>query len=107
MLEAQGIFRIDKPNGRIFLDVHYDFINYYNWFVTKEYWSKFHIPRHGSHITIGNTMFHDNMDWVKAKKIYDRRLIKFQYNPYIYIGGGSKGFTNFDIKVYSEEIDHI
>ena len=106
MLKSQGIIKVDPSNGRIVVDVSRDFIEYYNYFITREYWIKLHLPLHGSHITIANKKLHAGVKWDSAMK-YHNRIVEFEYDEYLIRGGYTKGFIMFYIKVYSVMIDNM
>jgi hypothetical protein len=106
MLSATGIVSVDKESERIVVDLSDDFIDYYNWFITKRYWVKFQKPMHGSHITIANKMFQHSVDWEDAN-FYHGEELSFEYDPYIVEGGYTKNFIMYYIKVFSPDIDFI
>jgi len=46
------------------------------------------------------------MSFIGAQK-YAGKVVEFEYNPHIEIGGGSKDFTSFWMKVRSPELKEI
>lgn len=103
MLTTHGILSVQPHKGRIVVDVSNDFVQYYNWFITKKYWIKFAAPMYGAHITVANTTFHDRINWQKAL-FSNNKPIEFQYDEYIVRGGQRKGYDVFFVRVYSEEL---
>ncbi len=98
--------KISVKGHRIVVDVSDDFVKYYNWFITREYWIKLNLPMHGAHITIANDKLYSGVDWKKAKK-YHGMVIDFEYDVDMIRGGRTKGFIMFYMKVFSPEIEQI
>lgn len=106
MLRVKGKIRVDKKKGRVVVDFDYDFILYYNWFISKEYWVKLNPPTWGAHITIGNVIFHDNINWKRALR-YNNMPIEVEYDEYVIKGGQLKNFDNYFVRAYSTQIENI
>jgi hypothetical protein len=106
MLSATGTLTVEPHKGRIVLDVSPDFVAYYAYFITRRYWVHVNTPLHGSHITLATPKFHKNINWDKAIH-WDKKVIDFQYDPYIIEGGYTKGFIMYYLKVYSEELERM
>lgn len=106
MLKAQGILSVDSAKKRIAVELSDDFIKYYNWLITKEYWIKLQTPLHKGHITVAHHRYHDTVRWEQALW-YDQEIVDFQYDPDIIQGGFTKGFIMFFIKIYSEQLDKL
>lgn len=107
-LQSQGELVVN--NGNIRLAVSNDFILYYKTFVDKTFRMFTHTPAHGAHITITNPNIHKNVDreyFKFLKNFYKNRSISFQYNPHIFVGGYTKNFLNFYMKVKSIELENI
>lgn len=110
-LKSKGFLEVDEKGGRIVVNVHNDFINYYNWHVIRHYKIVPQRGRFNAHITLAITKFTNKkftVDWKKARR-YHGRAINFEYNNNIIQGGqNSQGrFMNFWMHVRSEEIDKI
>jgi hypothetical protein len=106
MLKSKGILSVEPHKGRIVLDVAPDFVRYYAYFLRKKYWAYINTPLHGSHITVGNTKYHQNINWNKAVHC-DGHEIEFKYDPYIIEGGYTKGFIMYYVRVFSEELERL
>jgi hypothetical protein len=106
MLSVTGIISVEKEEERIVLNLSDDFIDYYNWFITKKYWVKFQTPMHGAHITIANKIFQHAVDW-EAADFYHGKEVSFEYDSYIIEGGYTKGYIMYYIKIFSPDIDFM
>ena len=106
MLKVKGIIKVEESKSRIVVETSQDIIDYYNFFITRQYWIRLQKPLHEAHVTIANVKFHDNIDWKKAQKYHNKEIV-FEYDPYLIRGGYTKGFVMFYLKVFSEEIDKI
>lgn len=106
MLVGQGIIKVDLTNKRIVVDVDLEFAMYYRWFVRKEFMIDPQLPYYGCHITIANDELYPDAKYNKIKKYHNRKIL-FHYDEDMYIGGQSKGFKNFYLKIYSDLIDKI
>jgi hypothetical protein len=106
MLSATGTLTVEPHKGRIVLDVSPDFVDYYGWHIRKKYWCYVNTPLHGSHITLVTPKFHKNINWDKAIH-WDKKVVDFDYDPYIIEGGYTKGFIMYYLKVYSEELERM
>jgi len=107
MLQSEGIIQVDVERQRVVVNITYDFVQYYQWFLRREYWLHVDAPLFGSHITLASRKHHSDVNWAWAFKQYNNKHIKFEYSEDIYIGGRLKGFVMFYIKVFSSEIDEI
>jgi hypothetical protein len=83
-----------------------DFIKYYKQFVDKQFRIFSDYPAHGGHITITQIKINKSFGF-KSYKHLSGKIINFEYNPDIIVGGQSKGFMNFWMKVRSAEIDKL
>jgi len=83
-----------------------DFINYYNWFLTKRYWVVFNKPLYGAHVSVYYEKFQSDVVWDKAV-FYDGKEIEFEYDPYLVEGGFRKGFIMFYAMIFSEELEKL
>jgi hypothetical protein len=106
MLKAKGTIRVDSSKSRIVVETGSDILDYYHFFIQREYWINLQKPLHDAHITVANEKFHKDVDWKKAE-YYDGEEIEFEYDPYLVRGGYTKGFIMFYLKVYSEELDKM
>lgn len=106
MVKAKGILSVEPHKGRIVINLGPDFVKYYSWFITKEYWIHLGLPMHGSHITVANTVFHKNINWKKALT-YHGKEVEFEYDVDMIRGGFNKGFIMFYMKVYSDFVDDL
>lgn len=108
MLSAKGTLKVLPKLGKIYVDVKNDFVQYYYWFISKEYWIRMNTPLHGAHITIYYKGIHSNHDinWKKALQYHNNKIV-FEYDPYIIEGGYKKGFIMYYIKVFSERLESI
>ena len=107
MLQSEGIISVSVKHRRIVLDLNNDFIHYYKWLIQKEFWWMVDSPLHGSHITIASERHNSSVNWGWAYKQYHRKVIQFSYDENIIIGGWTKGFKMFYVKVFSSDIDKI
>lgn len=107
-LKSEGSLII--KDGAIRLVTGYDLIHYYKTFVDKQFKMFTHTPAHGGHITLLNPKIHGKLDEKKGRFLwnyYSGKRIPFEYNPYIYVGGKTKGFLNFYMVVRGIELDNI
>lgn len=105
LIEASGKVVVDRSEQRIFVSLRSDILDYYLWFIKKEYWITLQKPMHGAHITIALSKLH-NIDWSAASQ-YNGRKVLFQYDPYLIRGGRTKGFVMFYLKVFSPQIEEL
>ena len=105
-IKAKGKLLIEPKAKRIAVGLGFDFVNYYAWLLENDLKESFHYPRHGGHITIANENIHKQINYAAAKA-WAGKWIDFEYNPEVIIGGKSKGFKNFWMKVRSREIEII
>lgn len=103
-LKSYGTLQV--RDDAIRLTVSYDFINYYKQFVDKEFRIFSDRPAHSGHITICNVKINKSFGF-KSYKHLNGKVLNFEYNPDIIVGGKSKGFMNFWMKVRSDEIDKL
>lgn len=99
-LNASGKLVASKDSVRIVTSN--DLILYYKSFVDKKFGMFTNCPAHGSHITLWNNKLHGNLSNKKIqflRKYYEDKTILFEYNPNIIIGGLTKSFINFYMKV--------
>ena len=106
MLKAKGTIKVESKKSRIVVETGSDILDYYGWFVSREYWIKLQKPLHDAHITVAFHKYHKDVDWKKAE-YYDGEEIEFEYDPYLVRGGYTKGFIMFYLKVYSVELDKM
>lgn len=101
--------RIAVSHGRIVVNVPYDFSRYYRaliYYYFPNLIGGLALPKHGPHITIGQPKIH-TVDQKKAWK-WNGSKVLVKYDPTnIYIGGFTKGFIGFYVKVYSSLLDKI
>lgn len=109
MLKSTGIIDVQPHKGRMVVDVGFDFVKLYNWFIMKQYWIKMNTPMHGAHITIASPVLHklSKENWRKAIDQYHKKTVDFTYDEYIVEGGYKKGFIMYYLRVYSDELDAI
>jgi hypothetical protein len=105
-IKSAGKLKIDQKNGRICVDLNFDFANYYLWFICREFKILPSTPRFGAHITVALEKIHGQLPYTLART-WAGKYIDFEYNPDIIVGGGKKGHTNFWIKVRSEKIKKL
>ena len=101
-----GVVKVEPSMGRMVVELTPDILDYYGWFLTKQYWIKLHKPLYGSHITIASSKHHKDIPWDEAIK-YEGELVEFQYDVDIIRGGNTKGFIMFYMKVFSERLETI
>ena len=106
MLKARGTIKVEPEKHRIVVETGSDILDYYGWFVSREYFIKLQKPLHDAHIPVAFHRYHKDVDWKKAE-YYDGKEIEFKYDPYLVRGGYTKGFIMFYLKVYSEAIDKM
>lgn len=106
MLKSTGIINVQPHKGRMVVDVGFDFVKLYNWFIMKQYWIKMNTPMHGAHITIVSPKIHSGINWKKAMNHHGKK-IEFEYDEYLVEGGYTKGFLMYYLRVQSDEIDKI
>lgn len=106
LVKSEGKISVEPHKGRIVVDVSHDFSNYYNWFITRQYWISLGTPMHSPHITVANSKFHPKINWKKALN-YHGKEVEFDYDVDMIQGGFRKGFIMFYLKVFSEELDDI
>jgi len=107
-LKSQGTLEVKSDVVRI--SVSMDFILFYKSLIDKEFRMFTNTPAHGAHISLFLPKIHGNLSEEKAKFIrqfYKNRIINFEYDPDIRIGGRTKNFMNFYMMVRSLEIDNI
>jgi len=107
-LSSHGYLQVQGDNVRI--KVSDDFAAYYRQFVNKHFRIFCHSPAHGAHISLFLNKLHGKLDLDKIqelKKRYHNKVIRFSYDPYVFVGGGSKPFRNFFMKVEGFELDYI
>lgn len=102
-INSVGRVNVDEAAGRLVVEVNFDFVNYYNWFIMREFWIKPSTPRHKAHISVVLPKFH-RVD-LRQAKTWQGDKVNFQYDPEIIVGGGKKGFSNYWMKVRSPDID--
>lgn len=106
-LPSEGVLEID--NG-IRIAIAQDFGTYYRQFINKYFLFRSALPAHGVHVTIWHPGHRGVPDPEKCrflKKFYRGRKIKFEYDPEIRIGGQTKNFMNFFMKVRSPDGEDI
>ena len=107
-LKSQG--NLIVKDGSIRLMVSHDFIKYYKSLIDKEVKMFTHTPAHGAHITVYREDKSGKLDPEKAafiKKFQKNRPIVFEYNIEIIMGGLTKDFRNWYMKVRSIQLDEI
>lgn len=100
-VKGKGVIKLKKE--RLFVQVDRDILEYYKWFLSREYFIKFNSPKHGGHINIINSLYHRNINWFYLKK-YNNLKIGFEYSVNIRAGGFTKDFINFFLAVRSPEL---
>jgi hypothetical protein len=98
--------KLQITDNAIRVSVSMDFIKYYKQFVDKQFRIFSDYPAHGGHITITQIKINKSFGF-KSYKHLSGKIINFEYNPDIIVGGQSKGFMNFWMKVRSAEIDKL
>lgn len=106
MLQAKGTIKVERVKSRIVVETGRGIIDYYDWFIRREYKLILQKPLHSAHVTLANPKIHKGVDWQRAE-YYDGEKVQFEYDPYLIRGGYTKGFIMFYLKVYSEELDKI
>ncbi len=100
---------ISTSPGRMSVNISEDFVKYYRQLIYWEFPNLaggLSFSRHRPHITLANPKLHV-IDQKSADK-YNGKLVEFEYDPTrIYIGGFSKNFVGFYIKIFSSELDKI
>jgi hypothetical protein len=100
----KGYLRVEKDKVSVW--VRCDILEYYAWFIAKEFWLKVHLPKHGAHVSIVLPTIHDCPIPLSVKK-ENGRVIWMKYDPKIQIGGTSKGFRTFYLRIRSKKISEI
>ncbi len=106
LVKALGKIIVEPHKGRMVVEVSRDFSNYYNWFLSREYWISLGTPLHKPHITLSNSKFHSGINWKKAMS-YHGKQVEFDYDVNMVRGGYNKGFIMFYIKIFSEELENL
>lgn len=106
ILRNTGVVNVDKRDGRVSIDVDRDFVKYYNWFITKKYWTIFQTPKWGAHITLVNPTVNRNAD-IDAVKHYHGQTVEFFYSPFLIEGGFTKGFVMFYLNIICDAGEEI
>lgn len=106
MLKARGTIKVERDKSRIAVETGRGIIDYYDWFIRREYKVILQKPLHGAHITLTTPKLKHQVDWSKSEK-YHGRKVEFEYDSYLIRGGRTKGFPMFYLKIYSEELDKI
>jgi len=107
-LRSQGTLEAKSDVVRI--SVSLDFILFYKSLIDKEFRMFSHTPAHGAHISLFLPKIHGKLLEEKSKflrQFYKGKIINFEYDPDIQIGGRTKNFMNFYMMVRSLEIDNI
>jgi hypothetical protein len=108
-LSSHGFLQIDGENVRI--KVSNDFGNYYKHLIDKHFKFFTNSPAHGCHISLFLKKLHGKLDMNRVRELrkrYYNKVIRFSYDPYIYVGGGVvKGFHNYYMNVEGFELDYI
>jgi len=89
---------------RIIVNVSYDFVKYYQWFLYKQYGIQLQSPEFMPHITItnGNEDFELNSKTLEYLESINNTYINFKYSNAIYTH-----WEFFSVLVYSKELDQI
>ena len=106
---VKGVIKVDQFRGDMQIVLPSDFGAYYSWFILKKYWIYINRPLHGIHVTLTNKKLLFNqkqMDWVKAKKYHNQDIL-VEYDVDVKIGGSTKDFKNFYVKVVDGKIQTI
>jgi len=106
----KSIGHLQVKDSSIRVMVSPDLLKFYKKLVDDHFNFLTHFPAHGGHITISNPNIHQYFDEDKAGKLvelYEDKDIEFRYNPDIIVGGKSRDFRNFYMKVDSMEIESI
>jgi len=103
-LKLNGTIMQDGSNLRIIYSN--DLINYYLWHIENYYQFSINTPAHGSHTTIVSSKLHPSISKDALKKYHGKKITIF-YDPHIRMGGQTKNFRNFYIKIYSDELNSI
>lgn len=104
-IKIKGRISVDPKSNRIAVNLGFDFINYYVFFIERAYLASFSYPKHGGHVSIFLPL-HGKVDFGKAKK-FDKKWVEMEVNPDVITGGKKKGIRNFWMKIRSPEIDAI
>ena len=107
-LSSHGSLMVSDKS--IHIRIGLDFIRYYKWLIDRRIRTITNEPAHGAHITLWNQNHHGVIPRDKTDQLmrfYNKTRIKFDYYPYIFVGGYTKGFYNFYMNVVSPEIDSI
>lgn len=107
-LRSRGKVVVDEKEGRMVIDLSFDFAKYYNWFVERQYKITPFVGKFKPHISLALPKFHKDVDWKKARK-YHGRMIDFSYCIDMQEGGKNSGgrFISFWFFVRSGQIDKI
>lgn len=108
MLKGLALIKVDIPKKRIYTTLDEGIIDYYTWFLNREYHIQIDRPLYGGHITVYNTnLYKFEIDWRKAFRGYNNMIIEYSYDAYIKRGGGTKGFDLFYMNIVSPEITRM
>ena len=106
MIPIRGVVRVDEDHEIMYVETSNDILEYYLWFIRREYWIDLGTPMRGAHVTIASKEWH-GVDWKIAKRLYDGKMVDMEYSPDIVRGGYTKGFIMFYLKVRSQDIEDI
>lgn len=103
-IKSYGTLQVRDDAIRLMVSM--DFIKYYKQFVDKQFRIFSDYPAHGGHVTVAQIKINKSFGF-KSYKHLSGQIVNFEYNPDIIVGGQSKGFMNFWMKVRSDELDKL
>ena len=105
VIKSTGILRADHQ--KIFLEVAQDFCDYYKWLIDHELWVEVSKNKFAPHITLWREKFNGKLQNPEKLKGFLGREVKFEYSPWVYIGGSTKPYKNFYLKCESPDFQYL
>jgi len=102
--------KLEIIGGNVRIRLSNDLVQYYKQFIDKHYMFFTNAPAHGAHITVASEKLHKNVaksDIAYARNKYIYEPIKIEYNPDIIVGGYTKDFRNYYMRVRSETLAQL
>lgn len=103
-LAVEGVIVRDRNNLRVMYN--HDFVHYYQWLIEQHFKVYVQSPAHSAHTTIINANWHKDAPFDLLNK-WNGAKVLVTYDPFIYIGGSSRDFRNFYMKVRSNVLNEV
>lgn len=104
-INIKGRVSVEPKENRIAVNLGFDIVKYYAFFLERHYNAAFSYPKHGGHVSIFLPL-HGKVDFNLAKK-FDKKWVDLKINPDIIVGGKKSGIRNFWMKAKSSDIEKI